>query len=311
MEHYYSMCEYLSSNIYSIIINFLSTAAGAFLGFIFALIIFWISESNKRKNERYAERLKAFNTLKRFSFLLKNVTKTCSNQSSLLASNSIELKEKPLGYNPLAIHATNDLERLIKSDSLDLYHAFLLYESSDQNKFNNYRIIFDKSDFLQKYYSDLFLRNEKHQTLLYSELCKVKDNLLDISVKISLIQNSIKLSKPNDYNDDEEYIFLERFKNTYIALRTVGFSDFEPYRTKLLIPFQTELLSNSKFQRIANEILLQIVDSTTRMEAIILNTNAHAADFGSVSNNPDVLTAIEYLSEIHDHIENINEPKKC
>ena len=75
MEHYNSICEYICDNKYSVLINLISTTLGAFLGFLFALIIYRLTESNKRKNDKHAEEIKAYNTLKRFSLILQSVIK--------------------------------------------------------------------------------------------------------------------------------------------------------------------------------------------------------------------------------------------
>ncbi len=306
MEQYSSILEYVCDNKYSILVNFSSTLIGAFLGFLFALIIYWITEFNKRKNERHSENVKAFNTLNRFSLLLKSVIITIEKQNEAFKSHTEELKEKPLNLHQPQLLATNDRERLVKSDSLELYHSFMLYGKENPDKFKDYKNIFNHADFLQKHYSDLFTQDEKHQNFLHSDLKVIRDNLLYISIKIGLLQKDIQFKDPDGFKGNSEFQFLEKFRNLYIGLKGIGFTDLEPYRDKFLVPLQFELFENISEQRVADEIAFQIANALLRMENVVLNSNTHADDF--TDNDNYVNSALEFLKKIKNNIEEINEP---
>jgi len=299
--------------------NLISTAIGSFLGFLFALIVYWVTEFNKRRNEKHAEKVKAYNTLNRFSWLLKSVIKTCTEQSKLLKLHSDDLKRKPLEFHSPQILATNDRERLVKSDTLELYHSFMLYDKENPSKFKDYKNIYNHSDFLQKYYSDLFIQNEKHQNFLHSDLKLIKNNLLCIEIKIGLLQKDIQLKDPAGFMDNLEFQFLEKYKNIYNSLKDTefadlepykgtGFTDLEPYRDELLIPLQVELFENISQQKIADEIAFQITEAVTRMDRAILNTKTHADSFVNDENDNNVKSALDFLGKIQKKIEKIDEP---
>lgn len=308
MEHYNSICEYICENWYLVTINFISTLIGAFLGFVFALIIYRIGERNKRKNQRKAEKLKAYNTLKRFSYLLKSVLNSCSEQNKAFDSHSKELKRKPLNFHFPQLLAINDRERLVKSDSIELYYSFMLYDKENEDKFKDYKNIFNHADFLQKHYSDLFIQNEKHQNFLHSDLKVISDNLLTISIKIELIRKSMQLKYPKEYNSYPEFQFLEKYRNIYIKLKGVGFTDLEPYRDNFLIPLELELFENITEQKLAGEIASEIASALARMENVVLNTNTHADDFTNIDNDKYVKSALDFIDKIKNKIEEINEP---
>lgn len=288
--------------------NLFSTAIGAFLGFLSALIVYRISESNKRRNEKHAKKIKAYNTLNRFSLLLASVIKTCKEQSESLKIHSDDLKRKPLKFHFLQILATNDRDRLVKSDTLELYHSFMLFDKENLNKFKDYKNIFNHSDLLQKVYSDLFIQNEKHHNFLHSDLKLIRDNLLYIVINIELLKKDIQLKKPVDFIDDTEFKFLEKYINIYNSLKGNEFTDFEPYRKFFLIPLQNELFENIFQQKRADEIAFQITQAATRIDSMIENTNTHADNFKDIENNKGVKSAIEFLEMVKGKIENINEP---
>ena len=308
IEHYNNLGEYVCSNKYSVLINLISTTIGAFLGFLFALIIYWLTEFKKRKNLKHYEKVKAFNTLQRFSLILKSVIKTCKEQSDLFKLHSKDLKAKPLNFHFPQIPVTNDRDRLIESDTFKLYNSFMLFDKDNPNKFNDYKNIFNHSDFLHKYFADLYIQNEKHQNFLHSDLKLIRDNLLYIVIKIGLLQKDIQMKDPKGYVNNKEFQFLEKYRNIYLSLKGTGFTDLEPYRDKFLLPLQLELFGNISVQEIANDITFQIANAITRIDNMIFNTQTHADNLTNIEGEENVKSAINYLSKIQEKIEKINAP---
>jgi hypothetical protein len=308
MEQYNNICEYYCDNTYSIWISFLSTLIGAFLGFVFALIIYWIGNHNSRINKKNAEKEKAYDTLKRFSYLIKSVIKTCRDQNVQFDNHSKDLVAKPLDFHFPQLLATNDRERLIKSDSIELYYSFMLYDKDNNDKFKDYKNIFNHADFLQKNYSDLFIQNEKHQNFLHSDLKVIRDSLLAITVRIGLIQKDIQFIEPKDYLESPEFQFLEKYRTIYLSLKGKGFTDLEPYRDHFLIPFQLELFENLTNQLHADEIASHVATALTILENVVMNTIEHASDFANLNNDENINSALEYLEKINEKIEKINKP---
>lgn len=184
----------------------------------------------------------------------------------------------------------------------------MLFDKENPNYFKDYKNIFNHSDFLHKFFADLFLQNEKHQNFLHSDLKLIRDNLLRISVRIGLLQKDIQTLNPHGFQNDPEFQFLEKYAIIYKSLQGSGFTDLEPYRDKFLIPLQLEIFAKIKKQEIADEISFQIADAITRMENVILNTNSHADDFAEVENDVNVKSAVDFLKGIYEKIEKINEP---
>ncbi len=305
MEPYNSISNYLCDNKYTVLINFLSTLIGAFLGFLFALIIYWITEFNRRRDEKQAEKIKAFNTLNRFLLLINSVIETSKKQNESFKTYSYELKKQPLNFHFPPIFASNDLERIVKSDTLELYHSFMLFDKNNPNKFKNYRNIFYHVDFLQKFYSDLLLSNERHQNFVYSNLKVIEDNLQWISIKIALLQQEIQHKDPDVYNENSEFKFWEKYSNIYVGLKSTGFEKLELYKTQFLLPLQLELLKNISEQKLISEIIFQIANALIKMESISFNTFAYAADLADIDNEEEMKSALEFLLNAQDKIEKL------
>jgi hypothetical protein len=305
MENYNSICEYLIANKYSTLISFFSTVIGAFLGFFFALIIYWSGNRNVRKNKLKAEKEKAYNTLKRFSLLLESIIKTCRLQNEHFDSHAKDLLEKPLDFHFPQILATNDRERLTESDDIELYYSFMLFDVENDNKFRDYKNIFNHADFLQKHYNDLIIQNEKHQSFLHNDLKIVRDNLLAIVIRVGLIQKDIQFASPNEYLSNHEFQFLERYRNVYFSLKGNGFTNFEPYRDKFLIPFQLELFEKLTNQLHADELASYIATALTRMDNVQVNAIDHAANFSGLNKDENINSALEYFVKINNRINEI------
>jgi len=308
MENYNNICEYFCNNQYSIWISFLSTLIGAFLGFCFALIIYWLTNRKTRNDKKKAENEKAYNTLKRFSFLIKSVIKTCRGQNDEFHSYSKDLIAKPLNFHLPQLLATNDRERLIESDKIELYYSFMLYDKDNNDKFKDYKNIFNHADYLQKNYSDLFVQNEKHQNFLHSDLKVIRDSLLAITIRIGLIQKDIQINEPKDYLENSEFQFLDKYRAIYLGLKGNRFTDLEPYRDHFLVPFQLELFEKMVNQLHADEIASHIATALTRMENVVMNTIEHASNFADLNNYENLNSALEYLEKINEKIEKINKP---
>ncbi|MDA3929752.1 MAG: hypothetical protein PF541_12435 [Prolixibacteraceae bacterium] len=308
MIQYSNICEYVCDNRYSIIINVFSTVIGAFLGFLFALIIYWIGNLNARKKLKNAKDEKAYNTLKRFSILLKTLVKSCNRQNQEFNNYATNLRNNPLDDHTPGFLATNDRTRLVDSDTLELYHSYINMEKSNNNKFTDYRNIFIQADFIQKFYDDLFIQNEKQKKYTFSDLKVIRDNLLAISVKIGLLQKDIQMNKPKTYTDDREFQFLEVYRAIFIRLKRDGFTKLEPYYNEFLIPFQSEIFDYLSDQNQADQISTHIATVMTRIDHIKLNILEHAKGFSDLESNPNISSAIEYLDRIRLQIEKNNKP---
>ncbi|MFZ4799928.1 MAG: hypothetical protein ACOYMA_20730 [Bacteroidia bacterium] len=282
----------------------MTTIIGATLGFIFALLIYWIGEEKKKSNEKYLEKVNAYNSLKRFSLLLASVYKTCQEQNTEFNLFSKELTRKPLGETLPKIFATNDRKRLVEADNMELFHSFMLFDKENKCKFNDYKNIFNHADFIHNFYSDLITQNEKHLNFIHSDLKVVETNSLNIIVRLETILKIIQLDIPDRFSTDREFIFLEKYRQIYAKLKGSGFTDLELFKDDFFLPLQNEIFSNITNKKIAAEIILESASAITKLNTVRLNSIHHAAQYANI----DVKESLEYIDKIRTKIDEIDEP---
>lgn len=305
---YSNIFEYICDNRFSTLIDLLSTLIGAFLGFLFGLLLYWLGNWTSRKRKKKEEEQIAYDTLKRFSILLKTLVKSSKKQNEEFNNYAEKIIKEPLNYHTPNFLATNDRNRLIESDSLELFHSFMIFENDNPNKYSDYRNIFIHADFIQKFYEDLLIQNEKHMNFSHSDFKVIRDNLLSITIRMGLIQKNIQIENPVTYIHNKEFQFLEKYSEIYLSLKGVGFTNLEPYNDRFLIPFQLEIFDNISDQNQADEISIYIATIMTRMDSVIMNTKEHATNFANLDKNEDVNSALLYLEKIIEKIEKNNKP---
>lgn len=307
MEEYKNICEYISNNEYSVIVDFLSTVLGAFLGFIVALAIYVLSENNRRKKEKNDEKRNSYNTLIRLSLILKSVISTSTKQGKEFNAISEKLLSHPLVIHLPEIPVSNDVNRLVASDDLMLYKAFMLFKNNDKDRHNDYKNIFKHADYLQAYFADLLTQNEKHQLYVHSQLLVVKDNLFQIASKLSFLLTDIELKEPTNYKSNTTHIFIENFFKIYVDIRGSGFPDFSRYKVEFFNPLLEKLYTYISNITIADEIALTISKSIIILTEVELNSKKQAGDFSNSKDKEFVDGAILFLTKMSAWIDSIKE----
>lgn len=309
MNQYYNICEFFEYNIYSIIVDMLTTFIGAFLGLIVALIIYRKGEKKERTKELSDEKVKAYNQLKRFSLLLKSVVDICKQQNDIFEEFSKKLIEKPYDSHLISIMATNDRERLIKSDDSNLFKSYMILTNESANKFVEYQKIFLNADYIFQLYTVLFNKHEKYLTFLFNDLKDVSDSLLKIINRIVLEQNILYLNGVD--NSNPEFQFLEKYKNTFQRLKEQsadGFANFGIFRNEFLVPLQGEIFKSVSNKMFAFEIESEIAIVLTKLNNRKANAESHAATYKSISEDKKLEESLGFLESIKTKIEKINEP---
>ena len=198
MTQYNSMCEFLTSEKYSVIVNLVTTTIGAFLGLGVALLIFWLTQRHQRINKRNSQKSKSYRTLMRLNALLKSAIKTTKKQAEAFKAHSEDLKNFPFDYHLPQLIASNDLKRLVVSDNIENFNSYLLFEGTNEQTRKDYKNIFNHVDYLENYLSDLISQNQKHVNFIYEDSKFIRDNLLSISFKMILLEKDIQFKNPQD-----------------------------------------------------------------------------------------------------------------
>jgi hypothetical protein len=309
MENCSGFLDYLYCNEYSVIINFSSTLIGAFLGFFFALIIYWITERSSKRKNIYEAELYAYNTLNRFSTLIKDTINVCKKQNEDFEEYSKDIISKPLSIPLLPYLATYNRTKLAGFDTIELYHSFILFNKDNSRGNLDYQNIFKNADFLDMFYSDLINQDKLQHNFMFSDLKSTSNNLLSLVFKLGLILRSIEKKHPNDFLEIDEYKFILKYLKIYNGINEKEFPDFELVKSEFLIPFKREFINVIADEKIVEDLILIVMSINTTLRSAELNALAHANIFAKVKDNSDVISALSSLESIMKTVELFKEPK--
>lgn len=300
-----SLLEYFYTNYYSVIIDCITTTIGAAVGFVFALIIYWIGEVKIKNKEKYNEKVIAYNILRKFNLLLTSVIKNCEEQNTEFELFSKKLSENPLDNILPQIYATNNRKRLMEFDNHELFNAYMLFDKQNNKKIEDYRTIFNFADYIYFYYLDLTSQNEKHLNFIHKDLKVLETNTLNIILKIQLrlfyIQNTT-----SNFETNTEYIFLRSYEEKYKRIKGTEFTSLQTLKDEFLLPLQREIFNNTQDKQIASDIIFETASAITKLNTVTLNSLEHAKQYREM----ETKESLEFLKDISKKLEQLKEPKK-
>jgi hypothetical protein len=302
---YFSLLEYFFANYYSVITDCITTTIGATVGFIFALIVYWIGEVKIKNKERYNEKVIAYNILKKFNLLLTSVIKNCEEQNTEFELFSKNLTESPLENILPQIYATNNRKRLMEFDNHELFNAYMLFDKLNDKRIEDYRTIFNYADYVYFYYLDLISQNEKHLNFTHKDSKVLETSTLNIILKIQLRLFYIINTTPN-FETNTEYIFLRSYENKYKSIKGSDFTNLQSLKDEFLLPLQNEIFSNTQDKQIAFDVIYETALAITKLNTVKLNSIEHAKQYREIKTKE----SLKFLKDISNKLEQIKEPKK-
>lgn len=289
--------------------TFWSTALGSFLGFVFALIVYWIQECLTKKKERHNDYIKTYNTLKRFSQLLDSVVDKSRRQNMEIRTYSESLKSHPLNDKSPNSVISNDRSRLVKSDNSDLYKAFMSFDKENLRKNNDYLEMFTYADYIEEYYSHLFSQSAKFFENKCINFKAVQNNLLRILHMLHLLQIQKEAYLGDKASNDNEYLFVCKYLNLKVKLSTNPENQFEHFKEEFFKPLQRELYSNIVLPENQYQIGIEVSSALTLLDECIVNANALLDEFSNELSLKNVEISLKALEKTNEKIKKINEPQ--
>jgi len=305
MEQYSNYCDFLEKNIYSISFNFFTTVIGAFLGFIFALFIYKLSNKKTSDIQKKAEIQKYFNTLKRFSLLLDSVVDKSRKQNLEFRSYYENLRNHPLNQKSPNRVISNDRNRLVKSDNSDLYKAFMFFDKDNLRNNKDYFEMFTYADYLEDYYSRLFLLDAKHFEDKCINFSSVSINLLKVLHILHLIQIQKETYLGDNARNDNEYIFVRKYLDLKVKLSTELENQFENFKEEFFKPLQHELYRNIVIPENQYQIGIEVSSALTLLDECSINATSLSNEFSNEQSLNDVDISLKALEKINEKIKKI------
>ncbi len=297
-EHYYE------ANEGSILIQFILTTFGAFLGFGFALLLYYINNRLDKKKQNNKQTVDNLNKIKYYKLLIENIIDDTKRQMSSLDKFNKEQAKDLLDIKiPMKV-PTNDIKRLITINK-DIFEAFNDFNHQDDKWIENLRKMHTNIDFIEATLSEISIITSRHL-----ESCM--RNIIDIKQKIELIPDRLssfafflqkELGETRWQNDLYTFIDTEIKNYGELINQKADFNTFENEYLKPLIekimdnfkeePFLEEIIFLSKNSRVKmTDIKTEVTDLMETFEGIQSSLDRSITKIGKLNNN--LLSSINF-----------------
>jgi hypothetical protein len=173
-EHYYN------SDDNSFWIQFGLTILGGFLGFGFALYIYYISIKREKKEQDNNLTIANKNKLKYHKLLIENLIKSTENQINSINKYKINQEKDLLNAIPPRLVITNDFKRLIFLNK-DVFDSFNHINKNNNNWIEYLKKIHTTTDYIEGVYGEMYRITTNHLKNNYKKNSEVKQNIELIS----------------------------------------------------------------------------------------------------------------------------------
>lgn len=292
-EHYFQNAD--SSFWIEVLISFI----GAFLGFLFALLIDRFVENRQKKKIKIAKKNNDIERLKYLLLLLKSTVKTTKTHIDSFKELSENVKQNPLESFFATKIASNDLKRLQNLDSIELFDSFNSIFSEHKNSSEVYKSIFGAVDFLEEKMEDAFKQNENHRTFQHKDELFVKESIDDVYIKIGLRTKNYRKIYKDNADKIPEYIYLSKFEEIYSRF-SESLADFDGIEKDYFKPLHDTMLDNIDDINFADSLFVTVKKALNRLINVRFNSEEFSRDMANL--DQDTIERIQYLEE---HIEKI------
>lgn len=253
----------------SIWISLFVTFMGTGLGFMGA---FYLS----KRNEREQKKKEATQTIKLYWSRLRYFFQLIDNSIEILLKNIeryesliTEITKAPTDLHMLSIFADNNLQRLQRMDTNDIFDAYHILIPEDEESIRDFKNIYGNIDFIHlnmdqmfdsyKIYKDNFSRDQHY----------IKDKIQTLATVMIKWIKDIE-TKP-DFNTLPNYAFLVKHFKVYSQL-TSDRVEFSQYEIQFLLPFGDELRTEFDQEVFFNEFFQLLNQTIIKFKDIRLNS---------------------------------------
>jgi len=172
-EHYYESYDD------SIWIQFVLTTFSAFLGFGFALLLYFLKNRSDKRKQNTKQIIESKNKLKYHELLIENLTRNTERQISSLKQFKLDQEKDLLDFTSPKQVVTNDFKRLIHINK-DIFDSFNFFNPLDNSWIDYLKNLHTNIDFIEGAFDEISRISTDHLALcLRTEY--------DIKQKIELI----------------------------------------------------------------------------------------------------------------------------
>lgn len=275
-NHYYETSDS------SIWLQFALTVLGAFLGFGFALLIYYKSIRREKTEEESKQQQESHNKLKYHKLLIENLIMTTKNQIELIEKYNVEQEKDLLNIIQTKQVVTNDFKRLVYINK-EIFESFNNLYKNNTDWIEDLKKLHITIDYIDGILSEIYRMNNNHLKDYYIKASEIKQNIELIPDRLSSFAFNIKNQLGEKRWGNDLYIFVDNAIKQYLVLVNVK-ADFNKINNDYLDPLLNSILENFPNEPFFEEIKFLAKKSRVRMNDIKTDVKNMIQEMSRVKN---------------------------
>ena len=285
----------------SFLASLLLNAFGAFLGFGFALIIYYKTLRSDKQKEKQNESNQRADELKYFQHLLEGSISHIENLYDSLKIYIQKQREDLLDLKTLQFKVNNDINRINSQDSLNIFLAYRHFMSLEPDWINDYRRIYNSIDLILEIELEVKRLYKYHLEDSYKKGLKAKDIIDKLPDRMASYTHEIgkELGEKRLKNKGFQFLEKELVAHHERVERGVSLSEMNDNYLTLIID---ELVKNHKDEIFLYELVLMCKNARMMMGDLKRDISSFLNDMEQIPNNSKPL--LDRIKLANDKIKN-------
>ena len=261
----------------SIWIQFGLTILGAFLGFGFALLIYYKNIKREKREQEESRQIEKReqeerqqtenrNILKYNNLLIDNLLENTNRQIESLENYKVEQEKDLLNIIVPKQVVTNDFQRLILINK-DIFNSFNYFNNQDSDWIEELKKLHTNIDFIEGVLKDIYRITTNHLEICYKNASDIKQKIEIIPDKLSSYAFFLQKQLGEDRWKNDLYVFVDYAIKKYRELIEKK-ADFNIFNTEYLEPLIETIMTDHKGDEFLEEIIFFAKNSRVKMDDI-------------------------------------------
>ena len=255
------------------------TIIGTLFGFLGAYYLTRITENKQKKKEKQQKIELYIDRLKYLTQLIDKCLELANNQIDRFGELSKNLSDDPIEQHLLKLIGSNDMLRLQKMDTEEVFHAYHLIMPDNSDKMKDYKSIYSSIDFIYLRIIQVIDSNEKHMGFKHQDHIQIKETIEKLATEMV---KWIKLIESYDnFNSFLAYHFLVKHHKQYMQL-TNEIAHLGNFESDFLIEFGDELRKNFDKEIFFSDLYTLVSQAISRFNHLKSNTTIFATELSEI-----------------------------
>lgn len=280
-------------------LQFALTVLGAFLGFGFALLIYYKSIRREKAEEERKQQLESHNKLQYHKLLIENLIKTTKTQIESIEKYKIEQEKDLLNVIPTRQVVTNDFKRLVYINK-EIFESFNNLYKNNTDWIEDLKKLHITIDYIDGILTEIYRINTNHLRDCYTKASDIKQNIELIPDRLSSFAFYLKNQLGEKRWENDLYVFVDAAIKQYRVLVDAN-ADFNKINNDYLDPMLNSILENFQNEPFFEEILFLAKKSRVKMNDIKADVKNMIQEMGIVKNELE-----KSLNKVDESIRKLN-----